>query len=72
MVWRLVNAFSREVVIPFHSTATKVSSDGVGMYFDMYMADLDTQVVYELEFKITENGQDYLITGEGFRFKVIP
>lgn len=72
MVWRLVNAFSREVVIPFHSTATKVSSDGVGMYFDMYMSDLDTQTVYELEFKITENGQDYFITGEGFRFKVIP
>lgn len=72
MTWRLIDAFSRRVVIPFHSTATRLSSDGIGMYFDMYMSDLDTQVVYELEFKITENGQDYLITGEGFRFKVIP
>lgn len=72
MNWRLMNAFSREVVIPFHSTATKVSSDGVGMYFDLYMSDLDTQVVYELEFQITENGRSYFITNEGFRFKVIP
>lgn len=72
MNWRVMNAFSREVVIPFHSTATKVSSDGVGMYFDLYMSDLDLQVVYELEFQITENGRSYFITNEGFRFKVIP
>jgi len=72
MTWRLIEAFSRRVVIPFHSTATRLSSDGIGMYFDMYMSDLNTLVVYELEFKITENGQDYLITGEGFRFKVVP
>lgn len=71
MNWRLLNAFSREVVIPYHMTSTKLSSDGVGMYFDMFMSDLDAQVVYELEFQITENGRDYFITGEGFRFKVI-
>lgn len=72
MVWRLVNAFTREVVIPFHSTATKLSSDGVGMYFDLYLSDLGTQVVYELEFQITENSRDYFISNEGFRFKVVP
>jgi hypothetical protein len=70
--WRLINAFSRAVVIPFHSTATKLSSDGLGMYFDMYMEDLDTNIVYELEFQITENNRDYFIANEGFRFKVIP
>jgi len=72
MTWRLLNAFSREVVIPFHSTATKLSSDGFGMYFDMYMQDLTPHVVYELEFQITENERDYFITNEGFRFKVVP
>jgi hypothetical protein len=72
MSWRLLNAFSRAVVIPFHSTATKLSSDGIGMYFDMYMQDLDPQIVYELEFQITENDRDYFIANEGFRFKVIP
>jgi hypothetical protein len=72
MYWRLLNAFSREVVIPFHSTGTKMSSDGFGRYFDMYMEDLDPQVVYELEFQITEAGRDYFITNQGFRFKVVP
>lgn len=72
MYWRLLNAFSREVVIPFHSTGTKLSSDGFGRYFDMYMEDLDPQEVYELEFQITEAGRDYFITNQGFRFKVVP
>lgn len=72
MYWRLLKAFSREVVIPFHSIGTKLSSDGFGRYFDMYMEDLDPQEVYELEFQITEAGRDYFITNEGFRFKVIP
>ena len=49
-----------------------MSSDGFGRYFDMYMEDLDPQVVYELEFQITEAGRDYFITNQGFRFKVVP
>lgn len=72
MYWRLLNAFTREVVIPYHANGTKLSSDGFGMYFDLYASDLDPQTVYEIEFQITENDRDYFITGEGFRFKVIP
>lgn len=72
--WRLLNAYSRDVVIPFDTTynSTKLSSDGLGMYFNLYIADLPINTVYELEFLIRENGQDYLVTNQGFRFKVIP
>jgi hypothetical protein len=72
MSWRRVNAFSREVVIPFDSTYTRLSSDGIGMYFDMYMSDLETQTVYEIEFQVNENGRNYFICNEGFRFKMVP
>jgi hypothetical protein len=70
--WRLIDAFSKTVVIPFDATYTKLSSDGTSMYFDMYMSDLDPQVVYELEFQINEHGRNYFINNEGFRFKVVP
>lgn len=70
--WRLVNAFSRAIVVPFDATYTRLSSDGTTMWFDMYMSDLDPQTVYELEFMINEYGRDYLIKNEGFRFKVVP
>lgn len=71
MSWRLLDAFSKAVLIPFDSTYTRLSSDGLGMYFDMYMSDLDPNRVYELEFQIIESGRTYFITNEGFRFKVV-
>lgn len=70
MCWRLIEAFSKKEVIPFDSTYTLLSYDGVGMYFDLYIQDLDSNMVYELEFLITENGRDYYITDNQFRFKV--
>jgi hypothetical protein len=70
--WRLLNAFTRDVVIPFDTSGTKLSSDGFSRYFDLYLEDLNPQEVYELEFQITEAGRDYFITNEGFRFKVVP
>jgi hypothetical protein len=70
--WRLINAYSKKVVIPFDSTYTRLSSDGVSMYFDIHMSDLDSQVVYELEFQINEHNRNYFIANEGFKFKVVP
>lgn len=69
--WRIIKAFSKEVVIPFDDSATKLSSDGVNMYFTLFTKDLEPNEVYEIEFKIKENGANYNITNEGFRFKVI-
>lgn len=72
--WRLLLAFTREVIVDFDTThnSTKLSSDAGGMYFDLYMADLVENQVYELEFLVRENSRDYLIVNQGFRFKVIP
>ena len=72
MYWRLVNAFDRSIIIPFDDVGTLMSYDGQGMYFDLYMQDLPVNRVYELEFKVVENGKSYLITNQGFRFKVVP
>lgn len=72
MSWRLIDAFSKTVIIPFDQTYTKLSSDGKTMWFDVYMTDLNAQTVYELEFLINEHGRDYVIKNEGFRFKVVP
>ncbi len=70
--WRVVHAFTREIIIPFDLTgnSTLMSADGRGMYFDFYMSDLEINQVYELEFLIRENGQDYITTNQGFKFKV--
>lgn len=71
MKWRLIKAFSKDVVIPFDSSATLCSTDKDGMYFDLFMQDFDNNEVYEIEFLITEAGKDQYITNTGYRFKVI-
>ena len=71
MKWQIRKAFSRDIVIPFDNQATLCSADQNGMYFDIFMEDLDINEVYEIEFMITEVDKDYFITNSGFRFKVI-
>lgn len=68
--WRIVNAFTKKIVVPFDSSATLCSTDMDGMYFDCYFADLDPGEVYEFEFLLTENGNDHYLNDRGFRFKV--
>lgn len=70
--WRLINAYSRKVVIPFDDVATLCSYDAEGMYFDLWMQDFAQGEVYEIELVITYGGKDYLISNAGFRFKVMP
>lgn len=72
MHWRLLNSQTREVVVDFnHSTnSTKLSADGKGMYFTLFMEDFPVNQVYELEFMIRENENDYFINNQGFRFKI--
>lgn len=72
MRWRLVKAHNKDVVIPFNDSGTRLSSDGFGMYFDLYTTDLSVNEVYEIELKITEIGKDYYVKDKGFVFKVTP
>ena len=72
MYWRLIDFHTKEIVIPFgiSDDSTRLSSDGNGMYFDMFMEDLSKEKLYEFEFAINENGKDYYIQNQGFKFKV--
>jgi hypothetical protein len=70
--WRLINAYSRKVIIPFDDIFTLCSYDAEGMYFDLWMEDFKRGEVYEIELMITYGGKDYLISNSGFRFKVMP
>lgn len=71
MYWRLLDPFTKEIVIPFDTVGTKLSSDGHGMFFDFWFTDLEASRVYEFEFKIEENGRSDFFFEQGFRFKVV-
>lgn len=70
MLWSVIDSYSREVVIPFDELGTKLSSDGMGMYFDFWFSDLPVGKVYEFEFKLQENGRTETVSNQGFRFKI--
>lgn len=71
MYWRLIDPYTKDVVVPFDDIGTKLSSDGGGMFFDVWFSDLDVNRVYEFEFRIDENGKSDYFLEQGFRFKVI-
>ena len=71
MRWRLRGAYDKKVLIPFDES-TKLSFDGLGMYFDLYVSDLDINEVYQIDFEVkSETGKSTYIENSGFRFKVI-
>lgn len=71
MRYRLVGAYDRKTIIPFDEV-TKLSFDEKGMYFDLWIKDLNVNEVYELQFMIkSTTGKDKFIENEGFRFKVV-
>lgn len=71
MYWRLIDPYTKEIIIPFDTVGTKLSSDAFGMFFDFWFSDLDPERVYEFEFKIEENGRTDFFFEQGFRFKVV-
>lgn len=72
MCWRVIDPFTKEVIIPFDDVGTLMSADADGMYFKMYMNDLPVNRQYEFEMLIKENnGQSTLVQNQGFKFKVV-
>ena len=49
------DAYSEEEVIPFDDNFTKMSADGNGMYFKLYMKGLQPERYYRILFKHTNN-----------------
>ena len=70
--WRLIHATTKQVVVPFERAlnSTKLSTDGSGQWFTMYMQDLEPNQPLEFEFLIQEGGQDYFVQNQGFVFKI--
>ena len=71
MYWRVIDPYSKEILIPFDDVGTKLSADGGGMYFTLYMQDLPINKPLEIQFLIKEYRETYLIEDHGFKFKVV-
>lgn len=72
MYFRIRDFNSNDIVIPFSSThnSTRLSTDKDGMYFDMYIADLDPGRSYCIDFKIDDMGAEYVFDNLQTRFRV--
>jgi len=70
--YRVRESFSSRIAIPFEreSNATRISSDGKGMYFDLYMQDLEPGRTYEIDVLVNDSGRDHLYTAICPRFRV--
>lgn len=69
--WSIREAFTNKVIIPFGDstdTATKMSTDAEGMYFDIFMSDFDVEQIYQIDLLLSDN---VLVRNDGFRFKVV-
>ena len=67
------DAYANDVAVPFETTysATKLSTDGDGMYFDLFMSDLNAGKVYEIDMLVRDGGLDDVYRNIGLRFRVI-
>ena len=78
MFYRVIDANSNDIVIPFDTnaagqkSATMVSTDSDGMYFDVYMEDLSIGRLYRMEFMINDEGSSQVLEDTGVRFRIDP
>lgn len=72
MYFRIRDFNSNDIVIPFSSTynSTRLSTDKNGMYFDIYVGDLEVGRSYCVDFKIDDMGVEYVFDNLQTRFRV--
>ena len=76
MYYRVLDSNTDNIIIPFDTSdaagksATKLSTDSDGMYFDLYMDDLSAGRVYRLEFSLVDRGATQILNDSGTRFRV--
>jgi len=74
--YSIINKGTGDIVIPYDDatgtglSATKLSTDSEGMYFDLYMSDLSVGKVYKIELKINDDGMEQVIQDTGAFFRV--
>lgn len=61
---------SNDVLIPFDTIGTRASVDSRGMYFKLYMDDLDPGRVYIVDLKIVESGIERIFVNEKMKFRI--
>lgn len=71
MCYRVRDYDSGEIIIPFDSSATKLSHDTKAMYFDFYMSSIPKGRTYVFDFKIQENDFDIVITDLASKFIIV-
>ena len=69
--WSIVDLDSEEIVVDYDTTYTKISCDGTGNYFDVYMNGLEPERYYKLLFKSVLSNGETLIFDENYYFKVV-
>ena len=62
------------IAIPFDPTgkSTLISCDAAGMFFDLFMEDLEVNRPYAVDFLIRQNGNDQIYRDVGRQFVVTP
>jgi hypothetical protein len=73
MFYRVIDARTNDVIIPFDTVkrSTNLSSDGKGMFFDLYFDALSKGRSYKIEFLVKERGIDLYFKNTGNVFSVI-
>ena len=61
MLYRIRDADTDDIIVPFDSVGTKLSNDSKAMYFDFYMSSLPRGKSYLFDFKIIENNFDIIV-----------
>ena len=63
---------SNDIIIPFDESnkSTRLSSDGSGMYYDVYMDTLTPGRNYRMDFKIKDGSATVILRDIGLKFRV--
>ena len=70
--YRIVDVNSDEIIYDFDTTkeTTRLSSDADGMYFDVYMSDLDPGRVYGIDILMDSHGSKQVFRNVGGTFRI--
>jgi hypothetical protein len=66
------DAVTNKTMIPFKITndGSRLSSDSEGLYFDVYMDSLCANRTYTFDFKVVDQGIEYIEEAEDVRFRI--
>ena len=69
--WALKDIITGEMVVDFHPTYTRLSSNSSYNYFDVYMNGLEPERYYQILIQTTINGQIITVDNPDYYFKIV-